>query len=196
MVRDCFTRVTVLAYSQELLDEIPAEVADIPDFAERNLFLQLGRGVPPPGENSRPSAAVEAVLAAYPDLHAELDAIPRYPQDINTVDDVGQKLETSFVNNLIELFKRRVGQAVALAGARTVRGAEVRCNSAATGRPLALAYGAAGFSGSGSIGSRGVPVTQMLREACKQFPRRVVLVHEFRTSRVSSTRTNVVAGQA
>ncbi|KAJ9513156.1 hypothetical protein QJQ45_029356 [Haematococcus lacustris] len=55
---------------------------------------------------------------------------------------------------------------------------------------------AAGFSGSGSIGSRGVPVKQMLREACKQFPGRVMLVHEFRTSRVSSARTNVVAGQA
>ncbi|GFH13944.1 uncharacterized protein HaLaN_09913, partial [Haematococcus lacustris] len=38
--------------------------------------------------------------------------------------------------------------------AETVRGAMVRCNSAATGRPLALAYGAADFSGSGSIGSR------------------------------------------
>ncbi|GFH13415.1 hypothetical protein HaLaN_09296 [Haematococcus lacustris] len=36
----------------------------------------------------------------------------------------------------------------------------------------------------------------MLREACKQFPGRVVLVHEFRTSRVSSARTNVVQGQA
>ncbi|KAJ9521070.1 hypothetical protein QJQ45_022791 [Haematococcus lacustris] len=135
----------------------------------------------------------------------------------------------------------------------TVKGAKVRCNSAATGRPLALAYGAAhsrrlrpevtrtispgrhtadsprkgrlnavvvieklkvhlnsqvfqasqplictsaGFRGSGSIGSKGVPVKQMLREACKQFPGRVVLVHEFRTSRVSSARTNVVQGQA
>ncbi|KAJ9506846.1 hypothetical protein QJQ45_023147 [Haematococcus lacustris] len=78
----------------------------------------------------------------------------------------------------------------------TVRGATVRCNSAATGRPLALAYWAAGFSGSGTIGSKGVPVKQMLREACKQFPGRVVLVHEFRTSRVSSARTNVVQGQA
>ncbi|KAJ9510920.1 hypothetical protein QJQ45_027854 [Haematococcus lacustris] len=66
----------------------------------------------------------------------------------------------------------------------------------ASGRPLALAYGAAGFSGSGSIGSRGVPVKQMLREACKQLPGRVVMVHEFRTSRVSSARTNVGAGQA
>ncbi|KAJ9513859.1 hypothetical protein QJQ45_020935 [Haematococcus lacustris] len=35
MVRDSFTRVTVLAYGQELLEEIPAEVADIPDFKER-----------------------------------------------------------------------------------------------------------------------------------------------------------------
>ncbi|KAJ9513954.1 hypothetical protein QJQ45_021027 [Haematococcus lacustris] len=72
----------------------------------------------------------------------------------------------------------------------------VCCNSAATGRALALADGAASFSGSGSIGSKGVPVKQMLREACKQFPGRVVLVHEFRTSRVSSARTNVVQGQA
>ncbi|KAJ9514709.1 hypothetical protein QJQ45_028410, partial [Haematococcus lacustris] len=78
----------------------------------------------------------------------------------------------------------------------TLKGARVRCNSAATGRPLALAYGAAGFNGNGSIGSKGVPVKQMQREACKQFPGRVVLVHEFRTSRVSSARTNVVAGQA
>ncbi|KAJ9532268.1 hypothetical protein QJQ45_010330 [Haematococcus lacustris] len=66
----------------------------------------------------------------------------------------------------------------------TAKGAKVRCNSAATGRPLARAYGAAGFSGIGSIGSRGVPVKQMLREACKQFPGRVVLVHEFRISRL------------
>ncbi|KAJ9509499.1 hypothetical protein QJQ45_001949 [Haematococcus lacustris] len=54
-------------------------------------------------------------------------------------------------------------------------------------RILALAYGAAGFSGSGSIGCRGVPVSQMQKEAVKQFrPERVVLVDEFRTSRVSS----------
>ncbi|KAJ9522836.1 hypothetical protein QJQ45_023618, partial [Haematococcus lacustris] len=122
MVRDSFTRVTVLADGQELLEEIPAEDADIPDFAERNLFLQLGRGLPPPGIHSQPSAGVEDVLIAYPDLHAELDAIPRYPQDSNTVDDVGQKLETSFANSLTELFKRRVGQAVALAGARVIAG--------------------------------------------------------------------------
>ncbi|KAJ9507455.1 hypothetical protein QJQ45_006455 [Haematococcus lacustris] len=79
---------------------------------------------------------------------------------------------------------------------RTVKGAKVRCNSATTVRPLALAYGAAGFSGSGSIGNKGVLVKQMRREACKQFPERVVLVHDFRTSRVSSAHTNVVAGQA
>ncbi|KAL6761284.1 hypothetical protein V8C86DRAFT_3183911 [Haematococcus lacustris] len=122
MVRDSFTRVTVLADGQELFEEITAEDADIPDFAERNLFLQLGRGLPPPGIHSQPSAAVEDVLIAYPDLHAELDEIPRYPQDSNTVDDVGQKLETSFANSLTELFKRRVGQAVALAGARVIAG--------------------------------------------------------------------------
>ncbi|KAJ9528931.1 hypothetical protein QJQ45_000494 [Haematococcus lacustris] len=122
MVRDSFTRITVLADGQELLEELPAVDAPIPDFAERNLFLQLGRGLPPPGIHSQPSAAVEDVLIAYPDLHAELDEIPRYPQDCNTVDDVGQKLETSFANSLTELFKRRVGQAVALAGARVIAG--------------------------------------------------------------------------
>ncbi|KAJ9519190.1 hypothetical protein QJQ45_007750 [Haematococcus lacustris] len=37
-------------------------------------------------------------------------------------------------------------------------------------RILALAYGAAGFSGSGTIGCMGVPVSQMLKEASKQFP--------------------------
>ncbi|KAL6753190.1 hypothetical protein V8C86DRAFT_3028933 [Haematococcus lacustris] len=122
MVRDSFTRVTVVADGQVLLEEIPAEDADIPDFAERNLFLQLGRGLPPPGLHSQPCAPVEDVLIAYPDLHAELDEIPRYPHDCNTVDDVGQKLETSFANSLTELFKRRVGQAVALAGARVIAG--------------------------------------------------------------------------
>ncbi|GFH13717.1 hypothetical protein HaLaN_09654 [Haematococcus lacustris] len=74
---------------------------------------------------------------------------------------------------------RRKQSTVARFWAETFQGAMVRCNSAAKGRPLALAYGAAGFRGSGSIGSRGVPVKQMLREACQQFPGRVVLVHEF-----------------
>ncbi|KAJ9508367.1 hypothetical protein QJQ45_011884 [Haematococcus lacustris] len=49
-------------------------------------------------------------------------------------------------------------------------------------RTLALAYGAASFSGSGSIGCRGVPVSQMRKEAVQQFGAgRVVLVAEFRT---------------
>ncbi|KAJ9511299.1 hypothetical protein QJQ45_017099 [Haematococcus lacustris] len=289
------------------------------------MYLHLCRGLPPPGKRSRPSAAVEAVLALYPGLHARLNAVPRYEHDSNTVDDVGTKLETNFANSLsefqadincsragssmylpppcfsscnkdstgaLEMGLARVDQAVALAGARviagshehqrrfglpvgcrgktnmatldheerypygavksmwqrsliagqyyrqsgitehakeskvwmagikpqqdelsqvtsytaslqryreyaattlwtwpamwaelsmrrwfrlyggkqrtvatfwaeTVKGARVRCNSAATGRPLALAYGAAGFSGNGSIGSKGVPVNQM-----------------------------------
>ncbi|KAJ9516207.1 hypothetical protein QJQ45_024643, partial [Haematococcus lacustris] len=473
-VRGWFTRVRVLPDGQEVFEEIPAELAVIPNLADRNMYLQLIRGLPPPGRRSQPSEAVEDVLAFYSGLHDRLKAVPRYEHDSNTVDDVGTKLETSFANSLAVLFLRRVEQAVALAGARviagshehqrrlwlpvggspawterqrswvarsvqgkevtwlegqggvvpieamrdevarqrrllgvgqgvvvndawlergcnrgslllhavdtsrqleaanvswqldwadwqaaggqrntrpyrppspfaltpgcsckahhikldtqalfglmraagmlpaditseekfrsgvdgpkdsevanrwnaflpnlaavrpnvgqtfaqvvhtdgennlggqhvmfirpkpaeppdklpcmgkeegavnplahldanwlgcdpgktnmatvaheerypsgaTVKGAKVRCNSAATGRPLALAYGAAGFSGSGSIGSKGVPVKQMQREACKQFPGRVVLVHEFRTSRVSSARTNVVAGQA
>ncbi|KAJ9519796.1 hypothetical protein QJQ45_013510 [Haematococcus lacustris] len=93
MVRGCFTRVTVLADGQELLEEIPAEDAVIPNLAERNLYLQLGRGTPPPGMHTQPSLAVVAVLAAHPGLRDELTAVPRYPHDSNTVDDVGQKLE-------------------------------------------------------------------------------------------------------
>ncbi|KAJ9506124.1 hypothetical protein QJQ45_002445 [Haematococcus lacustris] len=62
-------------------------------------------------------------------------------------------------------------------------------------RILALAYGAAGFNGSGTIGCRGVPVSQMLKEAVKQFRAgRVVLVDEFRTSRVSSADNTPVLG--
>ncbi|KAL6763228.1 hypothetical protein V8C86DRAFT_2496934, partial [Haematococcus lacustris] len=38
MVRECFTRVTVLADGQEVFEELPAEDAPIPDFAERNLL--------------------------------------------------------------------------------------------------------------------------------------------------------------
>ncbi|GFH30259.1 hypothetical protein HaLaN_29077 [Haematococcus lacustris] len=54
-------------------------------------------------------------------------------------------------------------------------------------RILALAYGAGGFSGSGTIGCRGAPVSQLLKEALRQFPAgRGVMVDEFRTSRVSS----------
>ncbi|KAJ9523494.1 hypothetical protein QJQ45_007207 [Haematococcus lacustris] len=36
----------------------------------------------------------------------------------------------------------------------------------------------------------------MLREACKLFPGRVVMVHEFRTSRVSSARNDDVQDEA
>ncbi|KAJ9508385.1 hypothetical protein QJQ45_011914 [Haematococcus lacustris] len=122
MVRGWFTRVTVLADGQEAFEDIPAEDAVIPNLGERHLYLQLGRGLPPLGETSRPSAAVEAVLAAYPGLHARLNAVPRYEHDTNTVDDVGKKLETSFANSLTELFPRRLEQAVALAGARVIAG--------------------------------------------------------------------------
>ncbi|KAJ9506378.1 hypothetical protein QJQ45_019481, partial [Haematococcus lacustris] len=51
-------------------------------------------------------------------------------------------------------------------------------------RILALAYVAAGFNGSGTIGCKGVPVSQMLKEALRQFPvGRVLMVDEIRTSR-------------
>ncbi|KAJ9517687.1 hypothetical protein QJQ45_003988 [Haematococcus lacustris] len=110
MVRRCFPA------------HIPAEVAIIPNLADRNLFLHLCRGLPPPGERALPSEAVEQVLAAYPALHARLRDVPRFSNDINTVDAVGNKLETSFANSLTELFTRRVEQAVALAGATLFAG--------------------------------------------------------------------------
>ncbi|KAJ9519688.1 hypothetical protein QJQ45_013316 [Haematococcus lacustris] len=110
MVRRCFPA------------HIPAEVAIIPNLADRNLFLHLCRGLPPPGEHTRPSEAVEEVLAAYPALRARLRDVPRFSNDINTVDAVGNKLETSFANSLTELFTRRVEQAVALAGATLFAG--------------------------------------------------------------------------
>ncbi|KAJ9506649.1 hypothetical protein QJQ45_003739 [Haematococcus lacustris] len=52
---------------------------------------------------------------------------------------------------------------------------------------------AAGFSGSGSVGCRGVPVSQMLKEALRQFPTgQVLMVDEFRTSQVCSAYTTPV----
>ncbi|KAJ9523464.1 hypothetical protein QJQ45_007155 [Haematococcus lacustris] len=110
MVRRCFPA------------DIPAEVAIIPNLADRNLFLHLCRGLPPPGEHTRPSEAVEEVFDAYPALHARLKDVPRFPNDPNTVDAVGKKLETSFANSLTELFTRRVEQPVALAGATLFAG--------------------------------------------------------------------------
>ncbi|KAJ9512291.1 hypothetical protein QJQ45_012924 [Haematococcus lacustris] len=122
MVRGWFTRVRVVPDGQEVFEEIPAEDAVIPDLAERNMYLQLCRGLPPPGRRSRPSAAVEDVLAFYPGLLARLIAVPRYEHDSNTVDDVGTKLETNFANSLTVLFLCRVEQGVSLAGARVIAG--------------------------------------------------------------------------
>ncbi|KAJ9512595.1 hypothetical protein QJQ45_018900 [Haematococcus lacustris] len=121
-VRGWFTRVRVLPDGQEVFEEIPAEDAVIPNVADRNMYLQLVRGLPPPGRRSRPSAAVEDVLAFYPGLHARLIAVPRYEHDSNTVDDVGTKLETNFANSLTVLFLCRVEQGVSLARARVIAG--------------------------------------------------------------------------
>ncbi|KAJ9519970.1 hypothetical protein QJQ45_014702 [Haematococcus lacustris] len=129
-------------HDQPVYTDIPVSQAAIPDLSCRNLFLQLVRGLPGNGANTRPNAAVAAVLAAHPDLRARLAAIPRHPSDANMVDHVGKQLETAFSNML------------------TV-------NS--------------------SSQPKGVPVSQMLKEAVRQFPAgRVVMVDEFRTSRVSS----------
>ncbi|GFH15978.1 hypothetical protein HaLaN_12317, partial [Haematococcus lacustris] len=67
-VRGWFTRVRGLPDGQEVFEEIPAELAVIPNLADRNMYLQLIRGLPPPGRSSQPSEAVEDVLAFYPGL--------------------------------------------------------------------------------------------------------------------------------
>ncbi|GFH30169.1 hypothetical protein HaLaN_28967 [Haematococcus lacustris] len=48
--------------------------------------------MPGVGANTRPSAAIAAVLAAHPNLCARLEAIPRYHSDTNMVDHVGKQL--------------------------------------------------------------------------------------------------------
>ncbi|GFH20935.1 hypothetical protein HaLaN_18143, partial [Haematococcus lacustris] len=82
----------------------------------------LCRGLPGDGENTRPSAAVAAVLAAHPDLCARLEAIPRHLSDSNMVDHVGKELETAFSNILTLLFAGRLKKAVSLAGAKVLLG--------------------------------------------------------------------------
>ncbi|KAJ9514698.1 hypothetical protein QJQ45_028424 [Haematococcus lacustris] len=78
--------------------DIPVSAGDIPHLNCDNLFRQLCRGLPGDGENTRPSAAVAAVLAAHPDLRARLEAIPQYLSDSNMVDHVGQQLQIAFGN--------------------------------------------------------------------------------------------------
>ncbi|KAJ9517310.1 hypothetical protein QJQ45_016678, partial [Haematococcus lacustris] len=92
--------------------------AAIPDLSCRDLCLQLCRGLPGAGANTRPSAAVAAVLAAHPDLRARLEAVPRYRSDSNMVDHVGTQLETSFGNMLTLLFDGRLKKSVSPAGAK------------------------------------------------------------------------------
>ncbi|KAJ9509388.1 hypothetical protein QJQ45_001820 [Haematococcus lacustris] len=77
-------------HDQPVYTDIPVSQAAIPDFSCRNLFLQLCRGPPGNGANTRPSAAVAAVLAAHPDLRDRLATIPRPPSDGNIVDHVGK----------------------------------------------------------------------------------------------------------
>ncbi|KAJ9517900.1 hypothetical protein QJQ45_004185 [Haematococcus lacustris] len=102
--------------------DIPVSAADIPNLNCRNLYLQLCRGLPGEGENTQPSAAVAAVLAAHPDLCARLEAIPRHLSDANMVDQVGKQLETAFSNILILLFAGRLKKSVSLAGAKVLLG--------------------------------------------------------------------------
>ncbi|KAJ9505368.1 hypothetical protein QJQ45_009496 [Haematococcus lacustris] len=128
LVRDLFTlHVTdqLDAQGQPLsyIDtDIPVSAADIPNPSCRNLFLQLCRGLPGEGENTRPSAAVAAVLAAHPDVCARLEAIPRNLSDTNMLDNVGKQLETAFSNMLTLLLAGRLKKSVSLAGAKVLLG--------------------------------------------------------------------------
>ncbi|KAJ9525395.1 hypothetical protein QJQ45_003208 [Haematococcus lacustris] len=133
-------------HGQPVYTDIPVSQAAIPDLSCRNLFLQLCRGLPGNGANTRPNAAVAAVLAAHPDLRARLAAIPRHPSvaavlaahpdlrarlaaiprhpsDTNMVDHVGKQLETAFSNMLALLFAGRL-KSVSLAGAKVLVGTE------------------------------------------------------------------------
>ncbi|KAJ9522196.1 hypothetical protein QJQ45_008023 [Haematococcus lacustris] len=107
-------------HDQPVYTDIPVSQAAIPDLSCRNLFLQLVRGLPGNGANTRPNAAVAAVLAAHPDLRARLAAIPRHPSDTNMVDHVGKQLETAFSNMLTLLFAGRLKKSVSLAGAKVL----------------------------------------------------------------------------
>ncbi|KAJ9505954.1 hypothetical protein QJQ45_002746 [Haematococcus lacustris] len=95
LVRDLFTLHVadpLNLHGQPVYTDIPVSHAAIPDLSCRNLFLQLCRGLPKPGANTQPSAAVAAVPAAHPDLSARLEAIPRYLSDTNMVDHVDKQV--------------------------------------------------------------------------------------------------------
>ncbi|KAJ9509323.1 hypothetical protein QJQ45_001765 [Haematococcus lacustris] len=111
-------------HDQPVDTAIPVSQAAIPDLSCRNLFLQLCRGPPGNGANTRPNAAVAAVLAAHPDLRDRLAAIPRHHSDTNMVDHVGKQLETTFSNMLTLLFAGRLKKSVSLAGAKVLVGIE------------------------------------------------------------------------
>ncbi|GFH21486.1 hypothetical protein HaLaN_18801 [Haematococcus lacustris] len=80
-------------------------------------YIPLCRGLPGDGENTRPSAAVAARLAAHTDLRARLEAVPRYHSDTNMVDHVGKQLETACSNMLTLLFAGRLKKSVVPDGA-------------------------------------------------------------------------------
>ncbi|KAJ9521501.1 hypothetical protein QJQ45_008794 [Haematococcus lacustris] len=111
-------------HDQPVYTDIPVSQAAIPDLSCRNLYLQLCRGPPGNGANTRPNAAVAAVLAEHPDLRARLAAIPRHLSDTNMVDHVGKQLETAFSNILTLLFAGRLKKSVSLAGAKVLLGTE------------------------------------------------------------------------
>ncbi|KAJ9526493.1 hypothetical protein QJQ45_009969 [Haematococcus lacustris] len=109
-------------HGQPVYTDIPVSQAAIPELACRNLYLHLCRGLPGDGENTRPSAAVAAVLAAHPDLRARLEATPRYLSDSNMEDHVGQQLQTAFSKMLTLVFAGRLKKSVSLAGAKVLLG--------------------------------------------------------------------------
>ncbi|KAJ9526754.1 hypothetical protein QJQ45_017500 [Haematococcus lacustris] len=72
-------------------------------------------GLPGADEQTRPSAAVAAVLAVHPDLRARLEPVPHYLLDENMVATDGTQLETAFGILLTLLFASRLKKSVSLA---------------------------------------------------------------------------------
>ncbi|KAJ9519284.1 hypothetical protein QJQ45_017942 [Haematococcus lacustris] len=104
------------------INHVAVSKANLLDLSCSNLYLQLCRGLPGDGENTRPSAAVAVVLAAHPYLRARLKAVPRYGS--NMVDTVGKQLETVFTDMLTLLFAGRLKKSVSVAVTKVLVGTQ------------------------------------------------------------------------
>ncbi|KAJ9518800.1 hypothetical protein QJQ45_026089, partial [Haematococcus lacustris] len=204
-------------HDQPVYTDIPVSQAAIPDLSCKTLFLQLatvaheersaagtvvsvwqrsltaGQYYRDSGI-TRQSQATKAWLTQVKPQLTALSRVSSKPSSLASYRQFADTVLATYDTMWAEVSKPRWANAkfrlycgkkrvVASFWAKLIKQAKQRWPD----RILALAYGAAGFSGSGSIGCRGEPVSQMLKEALRQFPAgRVVMVDEFRTSRVSS----------